>query len=186
MFTKKIKCFSLVQFFSTSTIQWIIFLYNFSLLGFVGLQPIEKVWKCEPIKEVPKYPDVNCNLEKPHFHYRKDLSQSSSEKATFSKKVHKRSSSKLNIQNENKEINKRQKLVKKNDGKLKWGTIIPLIGGSSIGCSKSAGNLPAFHLTYTPFKDNEAHLERYWPTVPKYYIDKDEQPENMTGKIFSN
>ena len=67
-------------------------------------------------------------------------------------------------------------------GTLKWGTIIPLIGGSSIGCSKSAGNLPAFHLTYTPFKNNETHLMRYWPKVPKYYIDKDQEPENMQGK----
>ena len=68
-------------------------------------------------------------------------------------------------------------------GNLKWGTIIPLIGGSSIGCSISAGNLPAFHLTYSPFKSNQAQLERYWPKVPKYYIDKDQEPENMTGKF---
>ena len=71
-------------------------------------------------------------------------------------------------------------------GKLKWGTIIPLIGGSSIGCSKSAGNLPAFHLSYTPFKNNEAHLERYWPKVPKYYIDQDQEPENMKGVDYIN
>ena len=72
-------------------------------------------------------------------------------------------------------------------GKLKWGTIIPLIGGSSIGCAKSAGNLPAFHLSYTnaQMQKNEAHLERYWPNVPKYYIDKDQQPENMTGKSLN-
>ena len=65
--------------------------------------------------------------------------------------------------------------------KLKWGTIIPLIGGSSIGCSESAGNLPAFHLSYAPFKENEAHLERYWPSIPKYYIDKGQEPKDMTG-----
>ena len=55
------------------------------------------------------------------------------------------------------------------------------IGGSSIGCARSAGNLPAFHLTYTPFKNNETHLMRYWPKVPKYYLDKDQEPENMQG-----
>ena len=71
-------------------------------------------------------------------------------------------------------------------GKLKWGTIIPLIGGSSIGCSYSTGNLPAFHLSYTPFKNNEAHLERYWPKVPKYYIDQDQEPENMKGVDYIN
>ena len=69
-------------------------------------------------------------------------------------------------------------------GKIKWGTILPLIGGSSIGCAKSAGNLPAFHLSYTPYQKNEAHLERYWPNVPKYYIDKNQVPKDMTGKIF--
>ena len=71
-------------------------------------------------------------------------------------------------------------------GKLKWGTIIPLIGGSSIGCSKSAGNLPIFHLSYTPFKNNEAHLEQYWTKVPKYYIDQDQEPENMKGVDYMN
>jgi site-specific DNA-cytosine methylase len=69
---------------------------------------------------------------------------------------------------------------------VKWGTIIPLIGGSSIGCARSAGNLPAFHLTYTPFKNNETHLMRYWPKVPKYYIDKDQEPENMQGVDYIN
>ena len=66
-------------------------------------------------------------------------------------------------------------------GNLKWGTIIPLVGGSAIGCSRSAGNLPAFHLTYTPFTNNQTHLDRYWPQVPKYYIDKNQEPENMEG-----
>ena len=61
---------------------------------------------------------------------------------------------------------------------------MPLIGGSSIGCAKSAGILPAFHLSYTPYQKNEAHLERYWPNVPKYYIDKNQVPKDMTGKIF--
>ena len=166
-----------------------IFLHNFSLLGFIGLQPIEKIWKCEPIKEVSKYP------EKTRCHYPKDLNQSSSEKATFTTKVHKRQTGNQIPEKETsfsltgcigKEPIEKTWKCEPTGGKLKWGTIIPLIGGSSIGCSKSAGNLPAFHLTYTPFKGNEAHLERYWPKVPKYYIDKDQQPENMTGKIFSN
>jgi hypothetical protein len=44
---------------------------------------------------------------------------------------------------------------------LKWGTIIPLIGGSAIGCKKSAGNEPAFHLSYDAFAANESHIEKY-------------------------
>ena len=42
------------------------------------------------------------------------------------------------------------------------------------------------HLTYTPFKNNEAHFEQYWTNVPKYYIDKDQEPENITGVAFIN
>ena len=71
---------------------------------------------------------------------------------------------------------------------LKWGTIIPLIGGSSIGCSQSTGTLPSFHLSYTPFKANEKHLERYWPAVPKFTLDKNQQPtaEVLAGVDYIN
>ena len=59
-----------------------------------------------------------------------------------------------------------------NPDKIRWGTIIPLIGGSALGCQKSAGCLPEFHLSYTPFANNEQHLKRYWPEVPFHYLDK--------------
>ena len=67
--------------------------------------------------------------------------------------------------------------------KLKWGTIIPLIGGSAIGCFKSAGTKPTFHLSYKEFKGNESHLKSYWPDVPTYCLDKDQEPkpEDMKG-----
>ena len=57
---------------------------------------------------------------------------------------------------------------------LKWGTIIPLIGGSAIGCKKSAGNEPAFHLSYDAFAANESHIEKYWPDVPMYRLDHED------------
>jgi len=57
---------------------------------------------------------------------------------------------------------------------LKWGTIIPLIGGSAIGCKKSAGVDPAFHLSYEAFAANESHIEKYWPDVPMYRLDHEE------------
>jgi len=56
--------------------------------------------------------------------------------------------------------------------KIKWGTIIPLIGGSAIGCQKSSGSMPEFHLSYSPFSNNEQHIKRYWPKVPFHYLDK--------------
>jgi len=59
-----------------------------------------------------------------------------------------------------------------NTDKIKWGTIIPLIGGSAIGCQKSSGSMPEFHLSYSPFSNNEQHIKRYWPNVPFHYLDK--------------
>ena len=56
--------------------------------------------------------------------------------------------------------------------KIGWVTIILLIGGSALGCHKSAGSRPEFHLSYTPFSNNEQHLKRYWPEVPFHYLDK--------------
>ena len=56
--------------------------------------------------------------------------------------------------------------------KICWVTIILLIGGSALGCHKSAGSRPEFHLSYTPFSNNEQHLKRYWPEVPFHYLDK--------------
>ena len=69
---------------------------------------------------------------------------------------------------------------------LKWATITPLIGGSAIGCSMSLGTLPAFNLSYhfSPFASNERHLKNYWPELKTFYIDLNEEPENMSGKNF--
>jgi site-specific DNA-cytosine methylase len=54
---------------------------------------------------------------------------------------------------------------------IKWGTIIPLIGGSAIGCSRSAESKPSFHLSYEAFSANESHIERYWEDIPMYRLD---------------
>ena len=45
---------------------------------------------------------------------------------------------------------------------IKWGTMIPLVGGSALGCERAAGNLPQYHLTFGPFANNEAHLRNHW------------------------
>ena len=58
------------------------------------------------------------------------------------------------------------------DAPVRWGTMIPLIGGSAIGCSRATGSQPLFHLSYSTFAANEAHLQRHWPSVPMYRLDK--------------
>ena len=62
------------------------------------------------------------------------------------------------------------------DGEIRWGTIIPLIGGSAIGCQQATGRLPEYHLSYSPFANNEKHIKKYWPSVPFCYLDKNQRP----------
>lgn len=64
---------------------------------------------------------------------------------------------------------------------IRWGTIIPLIGGSALGCYAATGTKPLFHLSYPPFKANEIHIRRYWPDIPYILIDEDGGPK--TNKI---
>ena len=52
-------------------------------------------------------------------------------------------------------------------GSPRWGTMIPLIGGSALGCERATGVRPLFHLSYTPFAANESHLIKAWPDVPR-------------------
>jgi len=53
--------------------------------------------------------------------------------------------------------------------------MIPLIGGSAIGCYKATEVLPQFQLSYSPFSKNESHLQKYWPNLPITYLDKMQQ-----------
>jgi len=67
------------------------------------------------------------------------------------------------------------------DGDLKWATMIPLIGGSAIGCKNATGTAPVFNLSYSAFSKNEVHLKRYWPDVPHLTIDSDSLNMNTDG-----
>ena len=52
----------------------------------------------------------------------------------------------------------------------RWGTMIPLMGGSTMGCERATGVRPLFHLSYTPFAANESHLVKAWPEVPRLLL----------------
>tara|TARA_Y100000592_G_scaffold53980_1_gene85126 strand:- start:167 stop:1390 length:1224 start_codon:yes stop_codon:yes gene_type:complete len=64
---------------------------------------------------------------------------------------------------------------------IKWATIIPLIGGSAVGCSMTTKNQPVGHLTYSPFASNESHIRRHWPDVPYHVLDEGNTPD--LGKL---
>ena len=68
---------------------------------------------------------------------------------------------------------------------IKWATIIPLIGGSAVGCSMTTKNQPVGHLTYNAFGANESHIRRHWPNVPYHVIDEGNLP-NLGQLDFVN
>lgn len=73
--------------------------------------------------------------------------------------------------------------VLKKDGKpFKYGSIIPLVGGESLGSSMATGKKPDFLLSFTPFAWNESFLRDYWPDVPYFNLDEfleGENPRNL-------
>ncbi len=57
--------------------------------------------------------------------------------------------------------------------KIKWASIIPLIGGMPIANKNVTGAAPQYLLSYKAFANNEAPLRKYWPKVPYQVIDED-------------
>lgn len=75
--------------------------------------------------------------------------------------------------------------------KIKWGTMVPLIGGSAIGCAQATGTLPQFHLSFDGFENNDAGILNYWKDrdIPYYHIDSDDVPlsdDRFQGIDFVN
>jgi len=49
---------------------------------------------------------------------------------------------------------------------VKWASIIPLIGGHSVGSYMATENKPEFMVSYPGFLSNDQHIRNYWPDVP--------------------
>jgi len=50
--------------------------------------------------------------------------------------------------------------------KIKWGTIVPLIGGMSVANKQITGEDPAFLLSYEVFASNDSHCVNYFKDTP--------------------
>ena len=57
---------------------------------------------------------------------------------------------------------------------VRWGSIVPLVGGFSIGNMMATGKKPEVLYTYDGFQDNESHLRAYWPDVPYINLDHED------------
>jgi site-specific DNA-cytosine methylase len=70
---------------------------------------------------------------------------------------------------------------------IKYATIIPLIGGMTVGNKKAVGKDPEFFLTYPGLQDNEKHCTNYFKDSPYIFIDPvsntSEQSLSDYGKI---
>ena len=55
---------------------------------------------------------------------------------------------------------------------LKHASIVPLIGGETIGQMQAFGTRPDYLLSYSPFQNNDAHLVNYLKDVPYILLDK--------------
>jgi site-specific DNA-cytosine methylase len=64
-------------------------------------------------------------------------------------------------------------------------SIVPLIGGETIGSVNAFGNLPDYMMSYEPFAANDSHIRNYYTEVPFYLLDKDEKPSHSVDVVHS-
>lgn len=60
--------------------------------------------------------------------------------------------------------------------KIRWGTMVPRMGGGAIGCWQATGVKPIFNLSWSGLADNDAGIREYWPDVPYYLVDEGQLP----------
>lgn len=64
---------------------------------------------------------------------------------------------------------------------MKYASIVPLIGGETIGMERAFGKRPEYILSYSPFVSNDAHLLKYYDNeVPYILLDKEHDSSMIT------
>jgi site-specific DNA-cytosine methylase len=63
-------------------------------------------------------------------------------------------------------------------------SIVPLIGGMTLGAEKTFGSRPEYLLSYTPFINNDSHIVAHYDNeVPYYLLDRGEKPNKSVDVI---
>ena len=73
--------------------------------------------------------------------------------------------------------------------KYRWGTMIPLIGGSAVGCSAATGDTPLFHFSLDGFQKNDIGIVNYWKGIEYHNLDQESfvmQPDVYENIDFVN
>jgi site-specific DNA-cytosine methylase len=65
-------------------------------------------------------------------------------------------------------------------------SIIPLIGGETLGTVKAFGNLPEYFMSFEPFWSNDQHIVNHYNNeVPYHVLDKNDRPSKKVDVIAS-
>ena len=68
---------------------------------------------------------------------------------------------------------------------IKHASIVPLIGGETIGSELAFGEKPTYMMSYEAFEANDAHARHYYSGVPYYVLDKGENPTESVDVVSS-
>lgn len=68
---------------------------------------------------------------------------------------------------------------------MKHASIIPLIGGETIGSERAMGTPPSYFLSYEAFWGNDKHVVNHYGSVPYYVLDKGERPKGKVDVVSS-
>lgn len=71
------------------------------------------------------------------------------------------------------------------NSKIKWGTIVPLIGGMSIANKQVVKEDPSFLLSYEPFASNDSHCVNYFKNTPYLVIDENNKLSGNYDSLFA-
>ena len=64
-------------------------------------------------------------------------------------------------------------------------SIVPLIGGETLGAIAAYGNKPDYFLSYTPFAENDSHIRNYLPDVPFYLLDEGQKAPHKVDVVHT-
>jgi site-specific DNA-cytosine methylase len=64
-------------------------------------------------------------------------------------------------------------------------SIVPLIGGETIGASAAYGSKPDYFLSYSAFADNDSHIRNYMPDVPFYLLDEGQKAPHSVDVVHT-
>ena len=68
---------------------------------------------------------------------------------------------------------------------IKHASIIPLIGGETLGSEKAFGKPPEYFMSFSPFFENDKHIVNYYNNeIPYYVLDKNQTTNKKSGKCM--